>query len=115
MQSSCADRIQTGILFQYFRRPTEMAAVLGGLWRTLYRDDSTNLDRVEVMINDDSRSDYESLAWKLRWFSRAWLIYAPDTHEIRAYNRLAKLSTARFLVFAQVCTPNAKTTHCQFA
>mmetsp|Transcript_2167 Transcript_2167/g.5504 ORF Transcript_2167/g.5504 Transcript_2167/m.5504 type:complete len:805 (-) Transcript_2167:24-2438(-) len=100
-EASCTDRLQTGILFQYFKRPSEMASVLGGLWRTLYRDDATNLDRVEVMVNDDSRSDYESLSWKLRWFARAWLIYAPDTHEIRAYNRMAKLSTARFLVFAQ--------------
>mmetsp|Transcript_34377 Transcript_34377/g.81473 ORF Transcript_34377/g.81473 Transcript_34377/m.81473 type:complete len:696 (-) Transcript_34377:631-2718(-) len=97
----CANDIETAVLIQYFKRPEEISIMLRGLYRSLHRDPSVSLNQIEVILNDDSRTDYGVLRRRMALFPRSWLIFGADTHEIRAYNRMAKFSTAKYLVFAQ--------------
>jgi len=54
---------------------------------------------MEVVIADDSRSDYTHF---VRHLGRShFLVEMNDLHEIRAYNRVAKFSTAPLLSFMQ--------------
>ena len=58
----------------------------------------------EVLINNDSRSDWGAWMAGLSGLSMGGLmVYSPNIHEIRGYNRLAKLSSGHMLVFMQVC------------
>jgi len=100
-EKTCGSHIQTGILLQYFNRPEQISPVLASVYRSLHRDGRTNMTRVEIIVHDDSRSDYTLLRRRLGLYPRSFLIYAPNTHEIRGYNRMAKFSNARNLVFAQ--------------
>jgi hypothetical protein len=57
----------------------------------------------EVLINDDSRSDFEAWTAHLSGLqSGGTLVYSPNIHEIRGYYRLAKLASGKILVFMQV-------------
>lgn len=57
----------------------------------------------EVLINDDSQSDWGPWVKELAGLAAGgMLVYSPNIHEIRGYNRLAKLARGRILVFAQV-------------
>uniref|UniRef100_A0A061RFU3 Glycosyltransferase 2-like domain-containing protein n=1 Tax=Tetraselmis sp. GSL018 TaxID=582737 RepID=A0A061RFU3_9CHLO len=115
----CANDIETAVLIQYFKRPEEISIMLRGLYRSLHRDPSVSLNQIEVILNDDSRTDYGVLRRRMAPFPRSWLIFGADTHEIRAYNRMAKFSAAEHLVFAQdddaPIGPFAARWHQQFA
>jgi hypothetical protein len=54
----------------------------------------------QVLVNDDSRTDLGAWLRELKGLD-ATLVLSPNLHEIRAYNRLAKLSVGSVLVFAQ--------------
>ena len=58
------------------------------------------LPRVEVIINDDSGRDHEQ--W-LRWFrgSNDFVVTSPNVHEIRAYDRLARMARGTYLLLLQ--------------
>ena len=65
------------------------------------------LRRVEVIVNDDSRRDHGT--W-LRWLDGAndAVLSSANVHEIRAYNRMARMARGEFLLLLQGdhCLPN---------
>ena len=64
---------------------------------------------LQILVNDDSGEQADS--WKRQL--RPWDVYvrSPNVHEVRAYNRLAKLANGSLLVFLQgdECMPPAPT------
>ena len=64
------------------------------------------LPRVEVLVNDDSRRDHAE--W-LRWLRgpNSFVLSSPNVHEIRAYDRLARLARGDYLLLLQgdFCLP----------
>jgi GT2 family glycosyltransferase len=55
---------------------------------------------VEILVNDDSRS--ESAAWLAELTGpNDFLLSSPNVHEIRAYNRLARLARGDYLLLLQ--------------
>lgn len=58
-------------------------------------------DRLELLVADDSRTDYATFAKHLRGTGR-FLVYLHNLHEIRAYNRLARMTSAPILAMLQV-------------
>lgn len=65
----------------------------------------------EVIVNDDAHGS-AAAAW-LPWTQgpNDYYISSPNLHEIRAYNRLARMARGEFLVFVQgdTCLPTSST------
>ena len=69
-----------------------------------------SLRSVEIIVNDDSRQDHDT--W-LRWLNGTndVVISSANVHEIRAYNRMARMARGDFLLILQGdhCLPTAGT------
>eukprot|EP00873_Tetraselmis_striata_P003378 jgi/Tetstr1/423642/TSEL_014278.t1 len=88
----CAAELDLAVLMQYFRRP----AILPKLLRGLRQLPGNN----EILINDDSASELNTFKIHLA-NTRHTVLVSGDIHEIRGYNRLAKLVHARILIVLQ--------------
>ena len=56
---------------------------------------------LEILVADDSRSDYAAFAPLLHGVGR-FLVFLPNLHEIRSYNRMARMTYAPVLAMLQV-------------
>ena len=95
LQGSCQPR--WGIALQYYRR----AAALSELAAPL----ASHGDALEVLVHNDGASEHAAwvaaLAGVAKHGGRTWLVHSANVHEIRGYNRLARLSAAELLAFVQ--------------
>jgi len=79
---------------QFFRRGKNIQTIMKGIKDTA--------PGVELLVNDDSRSDWGAWVASMEGLpGGGFLVYSPDIHEIRGYNRLAKLARGELLVFLQ--------------
>eukprot|EP00242_Pyramimonas_sp_CCMP2087_P014857 CAMPEP_0198208818 /NCGR_PEP_ID=MMETSP1445-20131203/12162_1 /TAXON_ID=36898 /ORGANISM="Pyramimonas sp., Strain CCMP2087" /LENGTH=348 /DNA_ID=CAMNT_0043882369 /DNA_START=22 /DNA_END=1064 /DNA_ORIENTATION=- len=84
-------------VIQYFKRPTLVESIIKRL-------EKVKLSRgVEVLINIDSMSEHAEWNRVLQngEFRRYYLVTSGNVHEIRGYNRLAKMAEGEFVVFMQ--------------
>jgi GT2 family glycosyltransferase len=84
-------------VIQYFKRPTLVASIIKRL-------EKVKLSRgVEVLVNIDSMSEHAEWNRVLQngEFRRYYLVTSGNVHEIRGYNRLAKMAEGEFVVFMQ--------------
>ena len=56
---------------------------------------------VEFLVNNDSGSHHGKWLRAMAGCERCFLVHSPDVHEIRGYNRLARLTQAPILAFVQ--------------
>ncbi|QDZ18622.1 hypothetical protein A3770_02p11400 [Chloropicon primus] len=80
------------LVVQYFKRSGNIKSIVDS-----FKPYKT---KAELIINDDSRSDYEEWAKALRGWN-GFLVYSPDIHEIRGYNRLTKFADSELMVYLQ--------------
>jgi len=88
--------IEASLVIQYFRRKSNVKSIVKGIRATV--------KNAEVLINDDSQTDYDEWVGSLSQAGLTgggYLVYSPNIHEIRGYNRLAKLASGSILVFMQ--------------
>uniref|UniRef100_A0A061S107 Glycosyltransferase 2-like domain-containing protein n=1 Tax=Tetraselmis sp. GSL018 TaxID=582737 RepID=A0A061S107_9CHLO len=86
--------IAVSIIMQFFRRGKNIQTIMKGIKDTA--------PGVELLVNDDSRSDWGAWVASMEGLpGGGFLVYSPDIHEIRGYNRLAKLARGELLVFLQ--------------
>ncbi|XRB11167.1 glycosyltransferase 2-like domain-containing protein [Pseudoscourfieldia marina] len=89
------DDIDFSFAIQYFRRPSLINAIVGALKKL-------KIDG-EILVNDDSASEID--VW-LTGMSKGsdwpfYLLVSGNVHEIRGYNRLAKMARGKHIVFMQ--------------
>ena len=86
---------QASVAIQYYRREENVGPIMGRL--TLFKEP------LEVLVNNDSHTEHAQWIEQFRAHGQiqGWLLYSPDVHEIRGYNRLGKLATAETLAFLQ--------------
>lgn len=80
------------LVVQYFKRSANIKDIVDSFSR--YKG------KAELIINDDSRSDYAEWAKALKGWD-GYLVYSPDVHEIRGYNRLTKFADSELMVYLQ--------------
>lgn len=90
-RSAAAQRAEHGAIIQYFHRKEFIPTIAQA---PAYRH-----DRVEVLVNNDSRSEVEE--WLAALPESGFVVLSPDIHEIRGYNRLGRLSNALYLGLMQ--------------
>jgi hypothetical protein len=56
----------------------------------------------DLMVNDDSQSEHKEWVSALSGAVNTWLVHSPNIHEIRGYNKLAKLANSEIVAFMQV-------------
>jgi len=89
-----AGAASVSIILQFFRRGKNIKKIMQGIKSTA--------KGAEVLINNDSRSDWGAWMAGLSGLPAGGLmVYSPNIHEIRGYNRLAKLASGHLLVFMQ--------------
>jgi GT2 family glycosyltransferase len=94
--SSHSDRPLVSAIIQTFRDGANARQLL----RHLHKASALTSHAVEVLVNDDSRS--ESAAWLAELTGpNDFLLSSPNVHEIRAYNRLARLARGDYLILLQ--------------
>ena len=81
------------LIVQYFMRSGNIKDIVDSFKR--YKS------KAELIINDDSRSDYAEWAKALAGWANAFLVYSPNIHEIRGYNRLTQFSDSELIVYLQ--------------
>ena len=86
---------QASVAIQYYRQKENVGPIMGRL--TLFKEP------LEVLVNNDSHTEHAQWIEQFRAHGQiqGWLVYSPDVHEIRGYNRLGKLATAETLAFLQ--------------
>ena len=62
---------------------------------------SSSSGDVEFLVNNDSGSHHGKWLRAMAGCARCFLVHSPDVHEIRGYNRLARLARAPLLAFIQ--------------
>lgn len=81
---------------QYFRRPDRIGYISQKL---------REMEGTELIINNDSSGDYVSFLSRLQRNSGtkvpAWVVFSPDIHEIRGYNRLSRYANAPVVMALQ--------------
>ena len=87
------DSARSSFVLQYFKRRKNIQQVEKSF--KAYRD------KVEFIVNDDSRSEYADWVKALSTGWEGYLVYAQDIHEIRGYNRLTKFADGEFVTFLQ--------------
>ena len=89
--------IEVSFIIQYFRRPAQIAGIVSRL--------RSYPGRNEILVNNDSASEVPKWLAALNKKGpgpiRYNLVVSGDIHEIRGYNRLAKLSRGELIVFMQ--------------
>uniref|UniRef100_A0A061R4F3 Uncharacterized protein n=1 Tax=Tetraselmis sp. GSL018 TaxID=582737 RepID=A0A061R4F3_9CHLO len=91
-ETSCGRELDMALIVQYFRRPSILPHLLKRL--------KAVPGKKEILINDDSASDMGLFQARLE-NSRFTVMVPGNIHEIRGYNRLAKLVHAKLLVLLQ--------------
>lgn len=81
---------QVSVILQYFRMPTNIP----------FLQQWAACPRVELLVNVDSRTQADVAAW-LNDTVAEHVIFSRNIHEIRAYNRLARMARAPLLAFVQ--------------
>ena len=81
------------VVIQYFRREEFVESIMRRL--ALFEEP------LEVLVNNDSHTEHAQWIEEFKAHGNGWLVYSPDVHEIRGYNRLGKLGTAEMLAFLQ--------------
>jgi hypothetical protein len=87
------------VVVQYFSTPAHdrsrhITAIAGGL-KALQRPSS----EVELVVMDDSASEHREWVEALAGVRGAFIIHAPNLHEVRSYNRGALFSNAEYVAF----------------
>lgn len=94
--SSHSDRPLVSAIIQTFRDGANARQLV----RHLHAAIALTSHAPEILVNDDSRS--ESAAWLTELTGpNDFLLSSPNVHEIRAYNRLARLARGDFLLLLQ--------------
>lgn len=91
----CGDEVQFSFAIQYFRRPSLINAIGSALKKLPISG--------ELLVNDDSATELDDWLTVARK-GKPWPFYLlvnGNVHEIRGYNRLAKLARGKFIVFMQ--------------
>ena len=81
------------LIVQYFKRSANIKDIVES-----FKGYKT---RAKLIINDDSRSEYADWAAALRDWNKGFLVYSPNVHEIRAYNRLTQFADSETVVYLQ--------------
>ena len=84
---------------QYFRRPKDLPAMARQLLAL------QGVPGVEVLINDDSRSEHGAWTKALAGAKNVFLVHSPDVHEIRGYNRLGKMANSEMVRTMAAASP----------
>jgi hypothetical protein len=85
---------------QYFRRPKDLPAMARQLLSM------QGVPGVEVMINDDSRSEHAQWMQAFAGAKNFFLVHSPDVHEIRGYNRLGKMANSEMVSTKAASSPH---------
>ncbi|KAK3233927.1 hypothetical protein CYMTET_55799 [Cymbomonas tetramitiformis] len=83
-------------IVEFYKRSENIATIMSKLTGTSRSFDNNQ----EIIIGDDSRTDYGNFSQFMRGPGR-FLVFMPNLHEIRAYNRLSKFSSATYLAYLQ--------------
>ncbi|GHP07072.1 hypothetical protein PPROV_000581500 [Pycnococcus provasolii] len=89
-EADCA--FDVAFALQYFKRPPNIVAIASRLKK---------YPRAQILINDDSNTEDEQWQASLRGAASYSIVHSGNIHEIRAYNRLVKLASARYVVLLQ--------------
>jgi hypothetical protein len=76
------DGAESAVAIQFFDREDNIPALVASL-----RSNATG--RPEILVNNDSNRGHRAWMTAFRGCGRCLVVYAPDLHEIRAYNRMA--------------------------
>ena len=111
--SGCRPPPAAAVLVQYYKREHNIArlsaSVLGDTFGAgvLASEAMTGQPTeagsgdVEFLVNNDSGSHHGRWLRAMAGCARCFLVHSPDVHEIRGYNRLARMTQAPLLAFIQ--------------
>jgi len=106
----CRPPPAAAVIVQYYKREHNIArltaSTLGstggvGVLHTAPSGDGGRGGDVEYLVNNDSGSHHGKWLKAMAGCVGCFLVHSPDIHEIRGYNRLAKLTEAPLLAFIQ--------------
>ncbi|KAK3256352.1 hypothetical protein CYMTET_34509 [Cymbomonas tetramitiformis] len=90
------DEIDVSFLLQYYKQPETIAPIT----KSIHQCAKESNVSVEFVVNADDRTEKEEW-FKILTEPNDYIVFSPNIHEIRSYNRLAGFARGDVLIFLQ--------------